>query len=130
MIHPIFYLSIYTLTSTFTPLTLSTHTGTNLINGILLQQDLKTKRLKRHTLAHKMLTHSLHPMQSQRMQHRTRALHHTQHENSEHKPEPEGDDDHDDLHGARHAEGVGERHVPEHDRELLVGEREGPETEV
>jgi hypothetical protein len=69
-------------------------------------------------------------MQPERMQHRTRPLHHTQHEDGEHKPEPEGDDDHDDLHAAGHTKGVGERHVPEHDGELLVGEREGPETEV
>ena len=42
----------------------------------------------------------------------------------------EKDKDADDAQSAAEAKGVGERHAPQHDRQPLVGEREGPETEV
>ena len=77
-----------------------------------------------------MLTHRLDPMQPQRMQHGRRALHDNEHGDGEEEPHGEKDEDGEDAEGAGHAEGVLERHVPEHDGELLMREREGPEAEV
>jgi hypothetical protein len=69
-------------------------------------------------------------MQSQGVQHSTRTLHNTKHHNREREPEVE-DKDHDE--GAAHAgkgESVLHGHFPEHDGQTLMGEGEGPETEV
>ena len=100
------------------------------IHRVFLQQQLEGKRLKRDALAHKMFTHGLDPVQSQGMQHGTRALHDAQDGDGEHEPHEEGDDDHDDAGGALHAKRTAQGHVPEHDGELLVRERQGPEAEV
>jgi len=77
-----------------------------------------------------MLAHRLNPVQTQRVQHGARAFHHDQHRDGEEEPHEEEDKVGDDADSAGHAEGVGERHGPEDDGELLVGEREGPEAEV
>lgn len=78
-----------------------------------------------------MLAHRLDPVQPQRVQHRTRTLHHTQDKHRQREPKVECGDNHDDAQrGPDLGEGGGERHFPEHDGQLLVGEREGPETEV
>ena len=100
------------------------------LRHLILQHNPKTKRLKRNSLANKMLTHRLHPMQPQRMQHRTRALHHHQHSNREHEPEAKEQEDGEDAQRTAHGEGVAESHAPEDDGELLMRERQGPETEV
>jgi len=42
----------------------------------------------------------------------------------------EEDEDAKDACDAGEAKGVGQRHAPEHDGELLMCERQGPETEV
>lgn len=65
------------------------------------------------------------------MQHGTGPLHHAQNGNRQREPQVEGDDDHDDAGAGRFLrEGGADGHVPEDDGELLVGEGEGPETEV
>lgn len=69
-------------------------------------------------------------MQSQRMQHSARTLHHNQYSDRKEEPDVEGDDEDDDAEGTGHAEPVREGHGPEDDRELLMREGEGPETEV
>ena len=77
-----------------------------------------------------MLTHSLDPVQTERMQHGTGTLHNTQHGNRECEPEVE-DKDHDKSAAhAGEAERVLHGHFPEHNGETLMGERESPETKV
>jgi hypothetical protein len=77
-----------------------------------------------------MLAHRLNPVQTQGVQHGTCTFHDTQHHDCACEPEVE-DGHHDD--GALDA-GEGEcvlhGHVPEDDGETLMGEGEGPETEV
>jgi hypothetical protein len=77
-----------------------------------------------------MLTHSLDPMQSEGMQHSTRPLHYTQHENCEHEPKVEETDCCNDTHDTAHAESDPERHLPEDNGKLLMGKGKGPETEI
>lgn len=77
-----------------------------------------------------MLAHGLDPVQTQRVQHGRRALHDDQDGDGEKEPHGEEDEDGEDAEGTLHGEGVVERHVPEHDGELLMGEGEGPEAEV
>ena len=98
------------------------------LRHLILQHNAETKRLKRQPLANKMLTHRLHPMQSQTMQHGARALHHHQHGNRQHEPQPEKQEDGEDAQRAGHGEGVVERHTPQHDGELLMRQRQRPET--
>jgi hypothetical protein len=101
-----------------------------LLHRLILQKLLEAKRFKRHTVTNEMLAHSLDPVQTQRMQHGTRTLHDTQYGNR--KREPEVKDKHHDE-GAAHTrkgKGVLHGHFPEHNRETLMGEREGPETEI
>ena len=100
------------------------------IRHLLLQHLLKAKRLKRYAITLEMLTHGLDPVQTERMQHGTRALHDDQNGNREHEPEVEETDGGDDTGGAGHGEGDAEGHAPEDDGELLMGEGEGPEAEV
>ena len=64
------------------------------------------------------------------MQHGARALHDDQDGDSEEEPNGEEDKDSEDTFNTSHAEGVGEGHGPQHDGELLVSERQSPETEV
>ena len=64
------------------------------------------------------------------MQHRARPLHHHQDGNGEEKPHVKGHDDHDDAESTGLRERAADRHVPQHDGELLMCEREGPEAEV
>ena len=97
---------------------------------LILKHQLKTERLKSHTITDEMLAHRLHPMQPQTVQHGARTLHDHQHSNSEEEPDGEENKDRDHAGSAFHAESVGEGHGPEDDGELLVGEGEGPETEV
>ena len=66
----------------------------------------------------------------QTMQHRTRPLHHHQNRNGQEKPHVKRDDDHDDAQRPLLLEGAADRHVPQHDGQLLVREREGPEAQV
>ena len=77
-----------------------------------------------------MLAHSLHPMQPQGMQHSARALHNAQNGKGEEEPEVKGADRQDDTYNASHTKGNANRHVPEHDRELLMSEGKGPEPKV
>lgn len=69
-------------------------------------------------------------MQPQTVQHGTRALHDAQNGNGEEKPHVKGNDGHDDAEGAGHLERVADGHAPQHDRELLMCEGEGPQAEV
>jgi hypothetical protein len=103
----------------------------DLVNRFFLEQEGETEWLERHAFAHKVLTHGFHPVQSKGMQHSTRALHDAEYGDCEHEPEEEGDDDHDNTSAwAASAEGVAESHGPEHNGQLLMGEGQGPETEV
>jgi hypothetical protein len=77
-----------------------------------------------------MLAHRLDPMQTQRMQHGARALHDTQHGDGAREPEVEDGHHEDGAFDAGEAECVLHCHVPEHDAETLMREREGPEAEV
>lgn len=64
------------------------------------------------------------------MQHGTGAFHNTQDRNCEDEPHEEGDDKHEDLHRASHAESVTQCHTPEHNGKLLMSQRERPKSEV
>ena len=64
------------------------------------------------------------------MQHGRRALHDAKNGNGGEEPEAEDEEHHDRAEEAGEAERVPERHVPEHDGQLLVGEREGPQSKV
>jgi len=69
-------------------------------------------------------------MQPQTMQHRARPLHDNQHGDGQEEPH---DKEHEHSRHAQRAcegEGVAQCHGPKDDAELLVGEGEGPETEV
>jgi len=77
-----------------------------------------------------MLAHRLDPVQTQGVKHCARAFHDNEDGDGEEKPHVEGDDDHGDAEGAGDGETVGEGHGPKDDGELLMGEGEGPETEV
>lgn len=100
------------------------------LRQFLFQHILKTKRLKSDSLSDEMLAHGLDPVQTQRVQHGTGALHDHQNCDGQSEPESEGAEDDKDAEGAFEGEGVLEGHVPEDDGELLMGEGKGPEAEV
>ena len=77
-----------------------------------------------------MLTHCFDPVQTQGMQHGTGTLHDTQHGDCACEPKVEDGDHEDGAFDAGEAECVLHGHVPEHDGETLMGEGQGPETEV
>lgn len=77
-----------------------------------------------------MLTHRLNPMQSQTVQHSRRALHDHQDGNRQDEPQVEERNGSDDPHGTGLRKGDAERHAPEDNGELLMGEGKGPEAEV
>lgn len=105
-----FYIKTYTLHHLFQ------------FRHLLLKHRLEAERLKRHTVTHEMLAHGLDPVQTQAVQHGRRALHDDEHGNGEEEPDGEEEENGKDARGARHAERVGQRHAPEHNRELLVSE--------
>jgi hypothetical protein len=100
------------------------------LRHLLLQHKLEAERLESDSLADEMLAHGLDPVQTQRVQHGTGTLHDDQDSDSKEEPDGEEDENGDDARDAGHAEGVGKGHGPKHDRELLVSEGQGPETEV
>lgn len=100
------------------------------LGKLLFQHQLEAERLERHALSDEMLAHCLDPVQTERMQHGTRALHDDQDSDGKEEPHSEEDEDGDDTSGTSHAEGVGESHGPKHNGELLVSKRQSPETEV
>ena len=77
-----------------------------------------------------MLAHRLDPVETQRVQHGTRTLHDEQDGDGEEEPDGEEEEDGDDTNSTGHGESIGEGHGPQHDGELLVSERQSPETEV
>ena len=77
-----------------------------------------------------MLAHGFHPVQTERMQHGTRAFHHAQNCHREHEPAVEDDHHHDGPRDASEPERILHRHVPEHNRETLMGQGQRPETKV
>ena len=77
-----------------------------------------------------MLAHGLDPVQTQRVQHGTGALHDDKDGDGKEEPDGEEDEDGKDSHWTGDGQGVGEGHSPQHDRELLVSKGQGPETEV
>lgn len=97
---------------------------------LLFQHKLEAERLEGNTLSDEMLAHGLDPVQTQRVQHGTGALHNNKNSDCKEEPDSEEDKDGDDALGASHAEGVGKGHGPQHDRKLLVSKGQGPETEV
>ena len=119
-------------------LQISTHHGTNKTTKhtllqfchLILQHQLKAKRLERQTITNKMLGHGFDPVQAQRVQHGARTLHDDQHCDGKEEPYGEEYKDGEDAEGTFHGESVGEGHAPKHDGELLMGEGEGPQTEV
>lgn len=100
------------------------------LGHLLFQHELEAERLESDTLSDEMLAHRLDPMETQRVQHGTRALHDDQDRDGEEEPDGEEDEYGDDANSTGHGEGIGEGHGPQHDGELLVSERQGPETEV
>ena len=100
------------------------------LRHLLLQHKLEAKRLESNSFSDEMLAHGLDPVQTQRVQHCTGALHDDKNGDGEEEPDSEEDENGDDALDAGHAEGVGQGHGPQHDRELLVSEGQGPETEV
>jgi hypothetical protein len=101
-----------------------------LLHGLLLQQHFEAKRLESHTITNKMLAHRLNPMQTQGVQHGTRTLHDTQYHDGACEPKVEDGHHEDGALDAGEGECVLHGHVPEDDGETLMGEGEGPETEV
>ena len=69
-------------------------------------------------------------MQPQTVQHRTGALHDTQNGNGEEEPHVEGNDGHEDAERAGHLERIADSHFPQHDGELLMGQRQSPQAEI
>jgi hypothetical protein len=136
----IVHCNLYTLLTTFTTLILhplgppknrkQNKKEITLLYRIFLEYRLETERLKRHTVANEMLAHGLDPMQTQRMQHGARALHDTQHHDRGCEPEVEDGDHHEGACDAGDGECVLHRHVPEHNGETLMGEGQGPKTQV
>ena len=100
------------------------------LRHLLFQHELEAERLESDTLADEMLAHGLDPVQTQRVQHGTGALHDDKDGDGKEEPDGEEDEDGEDAHGAGDGQGVGEGHGPQHDRELLVSKGQGPETEV
>ena len=100
------------------------------LGHLLFQHELEAERLESDTLSNEMLAHRLDPVETQRVQHGTGALHDDQNSDGEEEPDGEEDEDSDDANSTGHGESVGERHGPQHDGELLVSERQSPETEV
>ena len=100
------------------------------LGHLLFQHELEAERLECDTLSDEMLAHRLDPVETQRVQHGTRTLHDDQDGDGEEEPDGEEDEDSDDANSTGHGESVGERHGPQHDGELLVSERQSPETEV
>ncbi len=100
------------------------------LGHLLFQHELEAERLESNTLSDEMLAHRLDPVETQRVQHGARALHDDQDGDGEEEPDGEEDEDGDDAHSTSHGEGIGEGHGPQHDGELLVSERQSPETEV
>ena len=100
------------------------------LRHLLFQHELEAERLERDTLSDEMLAHRLDPVETQRVKHSTRALHHDQDSDGEEEPDGEEDEDGDNSNSTGHGESVGESHGPQHDGELLVSERQSPETEV
>lgn len=62
--------------------------------------------------------------------HSRNTLHDNQNDTAEEEEDGKDDDQEDGAADASHLEGVGHGHGPEHSRQLLVGERQCPETEV
>lgn len=96
------------------------------LRHLLFQHELEAERLESNTLADEMLAHGLDPVQTQRVQHGTGALHDDKDGDGKEEPDGEEDKDSDDALDAGHAEGVGKGHGPKHDRELLVSKGQGP----
>jgi hypothetical protein len=92
------------------------------LRHLLFQHELEAERLESNTLADEMLAHGLDPVQTQRVQHGTSTLHDDKNGDGEEEPDGEEDEDGDDALHAGHAEGVGQSHGPQHNRELLVSE--------
>lgn len=90
--------------------------------NLLLQHGLEAEGLEGDTFADEVLAHGLDPMQTQRVQHSAGALHDDEHGDREHEPDSEEEEDGDDADTALHRERIRQRHGPQHDRELLVGE--------
>ena len=82
------------------------------------------------TKTERQATGETHPVQPQAVQHRRRPLHDTK--NGQRSKEPKRKDykHHEGAKEAGEAKRVAERHVPEHNGQLLVREGEGPEAEV
>lgn len=97
---------------------------------ILLQHRLKREWLKRQSITQEMLTHRLNPMQPQTVQHSTRAFHNDQHCDGEEEPHEECNDQGNNADDSGGVQARGKGHGPEHEGELLVSQRQGPETEV
>lgn len=97
---------------------------------LFLQHKLEAERLERDTLSHEMLAHGLDPVETQRVQHGTGAFHDNQDGDGEEEPDGEEDKHSNDTGNASHGESVGKCHRPQDDGELLVSERQCPETEV
>jgi hypothetical protein len=95
----------------------------SLVDRIILQKSLETERHEGNTLADKVLTHGLDPVQTEGVQHGTSSLHHTENGNCQYKPKVEADNNHDNSgDGALLLEGTTNGHGPENDRKLLVSE--------
>lgn len=103
---------------------------TKLLHWILFQKNLETEWFKGHTITNEMFAHSLDPMQAERMQHSAGTLHDTEHCNCEHEPAKEDDDHGDRPDDAGHEKCIPDRHVPQDNRESLMGEGKSPETEI
>lgn len=86
--------------------------STSLINRLLLEQQLETKRFKRNTFADEMFAHCLDPVETERVQHGTCTFHDTQDGDGEDEPEKERDDDHEYLRATGRAECISKRHTP------------------
>lgn len=106
------------------------HKHDALVDGFLLQEQLEAERLKGNSFADKVLAHGLNPVQSERVQHGGGAFHNTQHGDGQDEPEEECHHNHKYLHTPGRTKGVAQGHVPQHHRQLLMCQRQCPQTQV
>jgi hypothetical protein len=101
-----------------------------LLYRLLLKKGLEAERLKRYTITNEMLAHGLDPVQTQRVQHGTSSFHDTENHDGQREPETKDENHQDRANNASVRECVLHGHLPQDDRETLMGEGQSPETEV
>ena len=100
------------------------------LGHLLFQHELEAERLESNTLSNKMLAHRFDPVETQGVQHGTRALHDAEYGHRKHEPGIENHHHHYRTSNTLGPKGIFHRHVPEHNGQTLMRKRKSPETEV